>query len=76
LGNPWQEQHAAAETVFQDGDSRMAASIVANEYIGAPGPLPCDPAQGGCGGTAHYKATIGARKCTSCGALWDSEGKF
>ncbi len=66
--NPWQEQHAAREAAFQDTPA-IARAVVANEYLGAPDAVPCD-----CGGQAHYKATIGAMKCTSCGALFDTQG--
>ena len=68
--NPWQAQHAERETVFQDGDSGLAAALVANEYQGAPNAVTCE-----CGGTAHYKATIGCMKCTRCGELYFSDGE-
>lgn len=70
--NPWIEGHIAAETHFQDGDRGLAAAIVRNEYAGADPPVECP--QDNCDGTAWYKATIGAHKCTTCGGLCDSNG--
>lgn len=68
MNNPWHEQHAQAETEMQEGDAGLAQALVANEYRDAPREFPCNTP--GCIGFAFYKATIGAMKCTSCGALY------
>ena len=72
MNNPWQEEHRQREGAFQDSQA-IADAVVANEYSGAPKPIPC-PGEG-CEGTAFYKATIGAMKCTTCGGLCDSSGR-
>ena len=73
MDNPWQAQHRADEMAFTDGEySRARANAAVDfEYESAPAPVDCeDP----CDGTAYYKATIGALKCTTCGALYDTNG--
>jgi hypothetical protein len=69
--NPWQEQHAEREVAFQD-NSHTARAVVDNEYRDAPKEVPC--LTPGCAGLAFYKATIGAMKCTRCGALYHTNG--
>lgn len=67
MRNPWQDQHAAHEVEFYTGGgytARMARQVVAGEYASAPAPVPCD-----CGGTLHYKATVGALVCPTCGEV-------
>lgn len=66
MKNPYIEEHVQREAAFS---GPCARSLVENEYAGAPAPVPCT-----CGGTAFYKATIGAMKCTSCGALYFDDG--
>lgn len=69
MHNPFIEEHVRREVPFADGDYRSARAIVESEYANAPDPVPCR-----CGGTAFYKATIGAMKCTSCGDLYFADG--
>lgn len=66
MTNPYVEEHVQAELAF---DPMNARHIVESEYANAPDPIPCT-----CGGTAFYKATIGAMKCTTCGALYFGDG--
>lgn len=70
--NPWRDQHIEAEAIYQDNDRAMAEAIVANEYRNAPSSFPCLR----CTGTAFYKATIGAMKCSGCGALYHTNGEL
>lgn len=64
--NPWQARHAADETVFQGGNSRLAAQIVAGEYAGTE---EYDTDCGKCGSAAYYRATVGAVMCPNCRAI-------
>lgn len=70
--NPWKAKHLAGEMDFTgDGYSRsMARRLVEHEFAGAPDPIPC-----GCGGQAHYRATVGAMQCPSCRSLFDMNGE-
>lgn len=62
--NPWAVKHATDEARL-GGDPAVALL----EYDGVEA-LECD-----CGGTAHYKATIGCLKCTTCGTLYWVNGE-
>lgn len=71
MENPWIAGHVAGEMNFyEEGEisSSTVRSMVEQEHAGIE-PVPCD-----CGGTAHYKATIGAMKCPDCGGLYDTQG--
>jgi ribosomal protein L37AE/L43A len=65
--NPWIDQHLAGELEFTGGEytAVKAKAIVSSEYADAPEPGTC----GICGETAHYRATVGAVQCPSCGAI-------
>ena len=68
--NPWVEMHVSAETDFQEGNSRLARQLVMNEYSGAPEPIPCE-----CGGTMHYRATVGVLMCPDCRNMAHGNGE-
>lgn len=70
--NPWMQPHIDAELRSTGGGytRRMAIAAVRREYQGAPDPMPCE-----CGGQAHYRATVGARMCPDCRALYHHNGK-
>lgn len=70
--NPWIAQHIAAEQEYCGGgySRREAARRVRWEYESAPDPVECE-----CGGHAHYRATVGAMKCPSCGRLYRANGQ-
>jgi hypothetical protein len=71
--NPWVAAHVDAEVVYQRHFGRHARAVaerlVALENMGAPEPLPCD-----CGGTAHFRATVGVRMCPDCRAMYHGNG--
>jgi hypothetical protein len=68
--NPWRGAHVAAETAFQDGDARLAAELVDNEYrLGPTDTVPCE-----CGEQAYWRATVGAMQCPVCRSLYHSNG--
>lgn len=71
--NPWIDAHVEAETEMQGGNRRLARALVANEYRDAPAVKPCWHQT--CDGTMHYKATIGALKCDTCGGLAHTNGE-
>jgi hypothetical protein len=61
--NPWFELHVIDEAASSGW--AVARKLVANEHSLAPvQQMPCP-----CGGKLWWKATIGARKCPSCGQL-------
>jgi hypothetical protein len=67
----WTEGQVQAEVPFHD-DPALARAVVEAEYADCPPPIACPH----CGsGTAHYKATIGAMKCTTCGELAWEDGE-
>lgn len=65
--NPWFELHVVDEAASSGW--AVARQLVSNEYRGAPLPMPC-----ACGGVLWWRATIGARKCPSCGQLANASG--
>jgi ribosomal protein L37AE/L43A len=71
MRNPWIDQHLAGEMEHTGGEytRAKARSVVMGEYAHGPKPMPCE-----CGGTAHYRATVGVRKCPDCGALYRGNG--
>jgi hypothetical protein len=71
MQNPWIAQHMAAEMDHTGGEYTRAKAVqaVRGEYASGPAPMPCE-----CGGTAFYRATVGARKCPDCGALYRGNG--
>jgi hypothetical protein len=70
--NPWKDLHTDAETEYQGGNRRLAVAAVNTEYLGTPGPRPC-PADG-CGGTLHWRATVGSMMCPDCRRSESSNG--
>lgn len=72
MSNPWQELHTLGESAYTDDEytDSMAREVVANEYRDTDQCATECP----CGGTLHYKATIGALKCPDCGQLADING--
>lgn len=68
--NPWIADAIRNETDLQDGDHELAERLVRMEYESTPEPARCK-----CGGSAHYKATIGCLKCTDCGRLYHTNGE-
>lgn len=65
--NPWKAQHMVAEMDYTGGEytRRIAKSMVDREYANTDELAEkCD-----CGGTCHWRATVGARQCTSCCAI-------
>jgi ribosomal protein L37AE/L43A len=68
--NPWYEQHVRDEKEFSS-HLRLATvrRIVADEFNRGDEPMPCE-----CGGTAHYRATIGVRMCPDCRAMYHGNG--
>jgi ribosomal protein L37AE/L43A len=72
--NPWVQVHVDAETAFQAEHGRragqVARALVEGEYAGAPDATEC----GGCGGTAHYRATVGAMMCPDCRWMAHEDG--
>lgn len=71
--NPWIARHVAAETVYQEHFGQHAGAVarqlVGLEYAGCPEPMPCE-----CGGTAHFRATVGVRMCPDCRAMYRGNG--
>lgn len=74
--NPWKTQAHARITEFGDhgGPEDVAEHRMTEfEYQGTEDlARPCH--KDGCDGTLHYKASIGALKCGSCGALARTNG--
>jgi ribosomal protein L37AE/L43A len=72
MRNPYMAQHLAYEMRHTGGEytAAKARQAVMGEYAHGPAPMPCP-----CGGTAHYRATVGVRKCTDCGTLYRGTGE-
>lgn len=65
--NPWRDIHEQGEMDYTGGEytRRIARQLVANEYRDTDRMAePCE-----CGGTCHWRATVGARICPSCGTM-------
>lgn len=65
--NPWRDAHRTAEMDYTGGEytRSKARQMVDNEYHNTDQLAePCE-----CGGTCHWKATVGARICPSCGRM-------
>lgn len=71
MRNPWMNLHMAAEMEHTGGEytRAKARSAVQAEFDRGPAPMPCE-----CGGTAHYRATVGVRKCPDCGTMYRGNG--
>lgn len=67
--NPWKDLHVDAETDYQEGDRRLASALVEMEYRGAPESRKCP-----CGGTLHWRATVGSMMCPDCRRSESSNG--
>lgn len=66
--NPWRDIHMGDEMAYTGGEYTrgMGRKAVDNEYSGTDALAePCD----NCGGTCHWRATVGARICPDCGTM-------
>lgn len=70
--NPYVDRHLSDEMMHVGGEytARAARDVVLGEYANGPAPVPCE-----CGGTAHYKATVGVLICPDCGEMYHGNGE-
>jgi hypothetical protein len=67
LFNPWKSQHIRRSFAAY-GASAYEARAIDSEYANTDAlAQPCT--KEGCGGTAHWKATVGAPICPDCGTM-------
>jgi len=73
--NPWFAAAVArAHTTYAGTDEHgYEVAAIRDEYTrsGEHGTETCK-----CGGDMHFKASVGAHKCVSCGMLLTASGKF
>lgn len=68
--NPWRELHRQAEYDYCGGEytRSMGRNLVDREFAHTDELAePCETE--GCGGTMHYRATVGAPQCPDCRAM-------